>query len=164
MTFDLDIILRHIENNPASMEMSIKDLTFTTITLISIVLPQRMNELARMSLDYITLSDSWANFTIPGRSKNATAAHKFHRMHISQYTNPNLCPLTTLAIYLKRTEPIHIGRSHNIREAAATKYYEIAGSIRNMEEAIIWASEHSFFNFYHKEIGNNFGATVFIYK
>ena len=103
--WDVEKVLNFINNFPKHEDLSLKDLTFKTITLLGLTSPKRGTELTMMDTSFMGKSESTYLFHLPHLLKHSKQGKKNPPIEFRHFLlNKNLCPVETS--YLTRTKDL----------------------------------------------------------
>ena len=84
---------------PVNEDLPLKDLTFKTITLLSLTSPNRGSELTMMDTSFMGKSDSTYVFQLSQSVKHSQQGKKSCSIEFRQFSqNKKLCPVAALRI------------------------------------------------------------------
>ena len=106
-TWDVNIVLKFLENWHPLETLEMKHLSFKTVALVGLVSAQRSQALAALTLKDMSVAEDGTRFCVssllttsrPGKSSTSIMVPK-------NTSNGRLCPHTTLQTYISRTESV----------------------------------------------------------
>ena len=102
--WDVGDLLSYFQRLPKFPEMSLKDLTYTTATLLCILTGQRCQTLHKMNIDYIHILPDRLRITIPHLLKTSKPGKHQAPLEIIAYPeDPSICIVTRFNEYISRT-------------------------------------------------------------
>jgi integrase len=105
--WDVNILVNHWEQAPQNSELSQKELTLKTVSLLALTAIPRASELALLKTEWLIKKDDAYTFQIEGRAKHSRHGKPTPPITYTKFEpNPKICPLRTVDDYLKVTEPI----------------------------------------------------------
>lgn len=105
---DTNIVLNHVKSlSPVKDFVSLKKLTFKTVRMATLLSAQRSQTIHLFSLDNMSVTPNLYNFRIVQPIKQTRPGRHLAEIELAAYPeNPDLCIVTTMAEYIKRTEPL----------------------------------------------------------
>ena len=104
-TWDVSVLLKYLESVD-NAQSSLKELTFKLCTLIAILSGQRVQTLKALKVTNVIFKDRHLSIYVDSLLKQTRPGRHFKALEFEAYSNPNLCVLRTLEIYLNRTSKI----------------------------------------------------------
>lgn len=101
--WDVEVVLSKMRDMPNTEELPLGRLTHKLVTLLAICSPQRVSEIASLSLTHMQRKHDSISFVLP-MSKNRGMGPAHTVMYQKFDSEPNLCPVATIERYLKLTE------------------------------------------------------------
>ena len=68
-TWDVDVVLNHIQNMPSNKDLCLKNLSIKTATLIALTSAARASEICALDTKFMQITDSEISFTRPHKNK-----------------------------------------------------------------------------------------------
>ena len=108
--WDVSLVLTHIKKWQPIAEIDLKTLTLKTVALMALTSGQRCQTLHALEIDNMTITSSYCNFEITQLLKTSKPSNHFGQLKFITYApDENLCVVTCLKEYLKRTESLRSG-------------------------------------------------------
>ena len=105
--WDVGQLLGYLESLPLSAELSLKDLSLKTATLLSILTGQRCQTLHKIDINFIQTHTDMIHILIPEPLKTTRPGYHQAPLQLLAYPdNENLCVFRHLKEYLARTAPL----------------------------------------------------------
>ena len=105
--WDVDDVLRSIQNLP--IPLSMKQLTFKTAMLLSLIAIPRGAEITMLHVDRMGLSRTKCTFALKGLRKNKKLGKKTPELEIDYYKqDARLCPVTSVREYCDATKSYRV--------------------------------------------------------
>ena len=106
-TWDVNIVLKLLENWHPLETLEMKHLAFKTVALVGLVSAQRSQALAVLTLKDMSVSKDGTRFCVSRLLKTSRPGKSSTPIMVPKNTsNGRLCPLTTLQTYISRTESV----------------------------------------------------------
>ena len=107
--WDVSLVLNYIKKWQPLADIDLKTLTLKTVTLMALTSGQRCQTLHALDIDHMIVVPSYCNFEITQLLKTSKPNNHFGQLKFIAYTpDENLCVVTCLKEYLKRTEPLRL--------------------------------------------------------
>ena len=104
-TWDPDVVLKYIKSLWPLQSLTLKELTFRTVTLIALVSGQRAQSIHFMDIKNMSSSNDKYVFVFDKPLKNSKPGSSLPILEIRMFLEDNsLCAYTSLKAYLQRTE------------------------------------------------------------
>ena len=108
-TWDVDIVLRYIENLPDNKDLSFQQLSHKLVMLMALANTDRCSDLAALDLSYHSSVGNGERFWIPGLMKSRRKGPPLESFYSSFPEAPRLCPEATLHCYVERSKHLRCG-------------------------------------------------------
>lgn len=106
-TWDVSILLKYLKTLPHVKSLSLKLLTFKTVTMLAILSAQRVQTLQYLDLRNMDLSENIVKFSIGDKLKQTKPGKHIKELEFPAYpTEPNLCVVQLVKEYITRTKPL----------------------------------------------------------
>ena len=106
-TWDVNIVLKLLENWHPLETLEMKHLTFKTVALVGLVSAERSQALAALTLKEMSVSEDGTRFCVSRLLKTSRPGKSSTPIMVPKNTsNSRLCPHTTLQTYISRTESV----------------------------------------------------------
>lgn len=107
ITWDVSILLKYLKTLPHVKSLSLKLLTFKTVTMLAILSAQRVQTLQYLDLRNMDLTENIVKFSIGDKLKQSKPGRHIKELEFPAYpTEPNLCVVQTVKEYITRTKPL----------------------------------------------------------
>lgn len=103
-TWDIDILLKYLDNLPDNNDLSLKQITQKLAVLLAVATPKRVSELSRLDRKYMTIANGQVKFQLPGLSKSQKDCTTREVIYPHYPANPKLCVLNCIQLYLSKTQ------------------------------------------------------------
>ena len=105
--WDVGQLLEYLKSLPLRADLPLKDLSYKTATLLSILTGQRCQTLHKIDVNFIQVLPEMIHITIPETLKTTRPGNHQAPLQLLSYPdNKNLCVVTHLTEYLERTAPL----------------------------------------------------------
>ena len=106
-TWDVNIVLKLLENRYPLETLEMKHLTFKTVALVGLISAQRGQALAALTLKDMSVSEDGTRFCVSRLLKTSRPGKSSTPIIVPKNTsNGRLCPHSTLQTYTSRTESV----------------------------------------------------------
>ena len=106
-TWDVNIVLKFLENLHPLETVEMKHLSFKTVALVGLVSAQRSQALAALTLKDMSVAEDGTSFCVSSLLKTSRPGKSSTSIMVPKNTsNGRLCPHTTLQTYISRTESV----------------------------------------------------------
>ena len=107
VTWDTNIVLNYFKSLSPVKDLSLKNLTFKTVTMAALLSAQRSQTIHLFSLDNMSVTPDLYKFRIVQPIKQTRPGRHLAEIEFPAYPeDPDLCIVTTMDKYIKRTEPL----------------------------------------------------------
>ena len=110
-TWDVDKVLKHLEGIGENQNLSLKELTFKTLTLMALTSASRVSELQKLDIRFMNVHNDEIVFTITQLTKTRTANNKPLKINFPKLDRDKLDVYSCIIEYIKRTEQFR-GEEH----------------------------------------------------
>ena len=103
--WDPEPVINYLEKLQPNEEISLENLTKKSVTLLALSTAQRLQTLAIISIDNISISEEKLQIEVPDRTKTSGRNRTQPFLNIPKFENrPNLCVVAVIQAYLRRTK------------------------------------------------------------
>ena len=105
VTWDVDLVLRYIVSLGANTHLALRQLMLKMTMLLALACAGRSSDLRALNISYMRLEEDKVSFSLGQLTKSRRKGKPPIRLDfVSFEDNPLLCVLSTLQVYLERTE------------------------------------------------------------
>ena len=105
-TWDVDVVLNHIQNMPSNKDLCLKNLSIKTATLIALTSAARASEICALDTKFMQITDSEISFTVTDLTKTRKVKDTCGKVTFPSFEDSQLDVRSCIIDYLKATEPI----------------------------------------------------------
>ena len=106
-TWDVNIVLAHLNEHEVNETMPLKQLTLRTVMLLALTCPSRSADLAKLSLTGLRNTPEGAVFLPVVLAKQSRPGREMKEFFFPKFTgNRKLCPVHSLNLYIERTREL----------------------------------------------------------
>ena len=105
-TWDVNIVLKLLENRYPLETLEMKHLTFKTVALVGLVSAHRSQALAALTLKDMSVSKDGTRFCVSRLLKTSRPGKSSTPIMVPKTSNGRQCPHTNLQTYISRTESV----------------------------------------------------------
>ena len=106
-TWDVNVVLRHLDSLGSADSLSLKDLTLRTCMLLALVTGQRGHALHSLKTKDVKIKDSKCILTFSSVLKTTKRGSHLAPIEVLKHTvNANICPVGNVVKYLNKTETL----------------------------------------------------------
>ena len=105
-TWDVNVILKHLESKGENKDLSLKSLSYKTIMLVALTSASRVSELQKIDLKYMKCSQEEITFTIAELTKTRKVGNDPIKMNFPKLEIGLLDVYHSIVEYIHRTEPL----------------------------------------------------------
>ena len=105
-TWDVDVVLNHIQNMPSNKDLCLKNLSIKTATLIALTSAARASEICALDTKCMQITDSEISFTVTDLTKTRKVKDTCGKVTFPSFEDSQLDVRSCIIDYLKTTEPI----------------------------------------------------------
>jgi site-specific recombinase XerD len=110
-TWDVDKVLKHLENMGGNQNLSLKELTFKTLALMALTSASRVSELQKLDIRFMNVLSDEIVFTITQLTKTRKANNMPLKVIFPKLDRDRLDVYSCILEYMKRTEHLR-GEEH----------------------------------------------------
>ena len=103
LVWNVDTVVTHIKNRPASEELSLKELSQKVVTLLALTNADRASDLYLLTLSHRRYHEDRVTFLIEGLGKTRRSGPPREVSYHAFPDCPNICPMETLRVYERKT-------------------------------------------------------------
>lgn len=105
VVWDPSVVILYIKGKEQAEDLNLKDLTLKLTMLLALLSTQRIQTLALLNTDHLSLEKDKATFRVDKLLKQSRPGHHIGNIELSNYPHCRcLCVVTTLREYLRRTK------------------------------------------------------------
>ena len=109
LVWNVDTVVTHIKNRPASEELSLKELSQKVVTLLALTNADRASDLYLLTLSHRRYHEDRVTFLIEGLGKTRRSGPPREVSYHAFSDCPNICPMETLRVYERKTLSLRNG-------------------------------------------------------
>ena len=144
-TWNVSSVLKYISSLPDNDQLSLPQLSHKLVALIALASAQRTQTLLNLDLTFLQLSDDCARFRIMSMLKTTSPKKQIGNLvvKIPRFeNNSNLCALSALKEYIKRTDPLRSDNKLFISTRTLARWMKLLLASSGIDTAVF--SAHSF--------------------